>query len=47
MHSFQSVLIKGAAILDGELEVVQLPLTFRPIVPTEGGIYGDVESHQL
>lgn len=47
MHSFYSVLIKGAVILDGEHEVVQVLPTFWPAIPTLGGIYGDVEVHQL
>lgn len=40
MHSFRSVLIKGAAILD---RVVQLPLSFQPEIMTSGGISDDVK----
>lgn len=34
VHSFNSVLIKEAAILDGKLEVVELPPTLQPEVLT-------------
>lgn len=47
-HSFDPVLIKrGVAILNFKLWVVNDSLTFRPKIPTSGGLADDVAGQEL
>lgn len=38
MLGFHSMLVKKRATIDYNLRVVEVPLTFRPEIPTLGGI---------
>lgn len=47
MHRFSSMLIKGAAILNSELRVAEVPPTFPPEILTLGVVPEEAEAREL
>lgn len=47
MHRFRFMLTKGAAILNSELRVVEVPPTFPPEILTSGAVSEGTEGREL